>query len=283
MQGNGMKRALVENEEAQLALANQRIRMRLSGPAILAAAGRGHPTRVPIFVLGMPRSGSTLVEQILASHPLVLPGGERKDFGKAMRDTWSRERGTFTRTMVDPQALHRLARLYLDALPPLPLGKTRITDKMPGNFRIAGLIHVAMPNAKIIHTRRDPIDTCLSCFSKLFGDDLNWSYDLAELGRHYRLYQEMMEHWEDVLPQGAILHVQYEDVVNDLEGQARRLLDFCELDWDDACLSFHETKRAVRTASVAQVRQPIYRRSVGKWRPDDDVLRPLLEGLAGGG
>lgn len=280
LEGNAMKRAIVEYDEAGLAYSNRRIQTRLGGPAIRAAAGRGHPTRVPIFVLGMPRSGSTLVEQILASHPLVLPGGERKDFSRAMRDTWNRQRGTFSRDMVDAGALQRLAGLYLDALPPLPEGKTRITDKMPGNFRIAGLIHVAMPNAKIVHTVRDPVDTCLSCYSKLFGDDLNWSYDLRELGRYYRVYEDMMEHWHDVLPPGTILDVRYEDVVDDLEGQARRLLEFCELPWDDACLSFHETKRAVRTASVAQVREPIYRRSVGKWRPDEDVLRPLLEGLA---
>lgn len=280
LEGNAMKRAMIEYDEVPTLNGNRRIQTRLSGPSIRAAIGRGDPTEVPIFVLGMPRSGSTLVEQILASHPLVHPGGERKDFSKAMRQTWSRRRGEFTSNMVDAEALKKLARLYLDALPPLPPGKTRITDKMPGNYRIAGLIHVAMPNAKIIHTRRDPVDTCLSCFSKLFGDELNWSYDLGELGRYYRQYRDMMEHWEDMLPRGAILDVQYENVVDDLEGQARRLLDHCGLPWDPACLSFYETKRAVRTASVAQVREPIYRRSVGKWRPDDAVLRPLLDGLA---
>ena len=183
LEGNAMKRAIVQYDEAGIVQDNRRIQIRLGGPAIRAAAGRGHPTRVPIFVLGMPRSGSTLTEQILASHPLVHPGGERKDFSRAMRETWNRQRGTFTRDMVDAGALQKLATLYLDALPALPPGKTRITDKMPGNFRIAGLIHAAMPNAKIIHTVRDPVDTCLSCFSKLFGDELNWSYDLRELGR----------------------------------------------------------------------------------------------------
>lgn len=269
---------LARDEAAALA-ANRRMQIRLAGPVIRAASGRGHPTEVPIFVLGMPRSGSTLVEQILAGHPLVLPGGERKDFGRAMRRTWNRPRGDISHDMANSEDLHKLAQLYPDALPPLPEGKIRVTDKMPGNFQIAGLIHAAMPNARIIHTVRDPVDTCLSCFSKLFGDHLDWTYDLRELGRYYRLYRDMMEHWEDVLPPGTILDVRYEDVVDDLEGQARRLLEFCGLPWDDTVLAFHKTQRAVRTASVAQVREPIYRRSVGKWRPDDAVLRPFFEGL----
>ncbi len=280
LEGNAMKRATTNYDESKDIAAHRRIQTRLSGPVIRAGAGRGDPTEVPIFVLGMPRSGSTLVEQILASHPMVLPGGERKDFGKALRRTWNRQRGQSTSDMANAEQLRKLARLYLEQLPPLPPGKTRITDKMPGNYLTAGLIHTAMPNARIIHTRRDPVDTCLSCFSKLFGDKLDWTYDLGELGPFYRRYQDMMEHWEDVLPPGSILDVQYEDVVDDLEGQARRLLDFCGLPWDEACLSFHKTKRAVRTASVAQVREPIYRRSVGKWRPDEAVLRPLLDGLA---
>ncbi len=280
LEANAMKRRGIDYDEPRMMEAQRRVKRRMTGPA-MRAAGRGDPSAVPIFILGMPRSGSTLAEQILASHPLVVAGGERRDFGVAMRAVAPSVRGEYRFQVSDSAALQRLARVYLDRLPALPPGKTRITDKMLGNYRVTGLIHLALPNAKIIHTRRDAVDTCLSCFSKLFSDDLNYTYELGELGRFHRAYEDMMEHWREVLPPETILDVQYEDVVDDLEGQARRLLEYCGLPWDDACLSFHETQRVVRTASVAQVRQPIYRRSVGKWRPDEALLRPLLDGLAG--
>ena len=134
----------------------------------------------------------------------------------------------------------------------------RITDKMPSNYYFAGLIHLALPNAKIIHTIRDPVDTCISCFSKLFSAEQNHTYDLGELGRYYRRYERLMAHWRSVLPAGRILDVRYEDVVSDVEQQARRIIAYCGLPWTDRCLSFHETERPVRTASATQVRQPIY-------------------------
>ena len=155
----------------------------------------------------------------------------------------------------------------------------KIIDKMPANFRFLGLIHLALPNARIIHTCRDPIDTCLSCFSKLFTDEQAFTYDLGELGRYYRAYQKLMEHWWHVLPPGVMLDVQYEELVIDFEEQARRIVTHCGLEWDDCCLSFYEKQRPVKTASVVQVRQPVYRSSVGRWRPDRDLLRPLLEAL----
>ena len=154
-----------------------------------------------------------------------------------------------------------------------------ITDKVPGNFIFAGLIHLALPDAPIIHAVRDPIDTCLSCFSKLFVAKQNHTYDLAELGRYYRHYQALMAHWRGVLPVGRILDVRYEDVVSDLEGQARRIVAHCGLDWDPRCLAFHETERPVRTASATQVRQPIYSDSVGCWRVHKSFLAPLLSEL----
>jgi hypothetical protein len=153
-----------------------------------------------------------------------------------------------------------------------------IVDKMPSNFRHVGLIHLVLPNARIIHTCRDPVDTCLSCFSLLFGK-LHFTYDLGELGRRYAAYSRLMDHWRAVLPRDAMLDVQYENVVSDPETEIRRILAYCGLDWDDACIRFHEASRPVRTASVAQVRQPIYRHSVGRWRPDPSILRPLIEGL----
>jgi hypothetical protein len=138
---------------------------------------------------------------------------------------------------------------------------------------------VMLPNARIIHSRRDPCDTALSCFSILFARGQEYSYDLGELGRYYRAYEALMEHWRKVLPPSAMLEVQYEDVVADLEGQARRIVAYCGLEWDDACLSFHTTERPARTASATQVRQPIYRSSVGRRQGYEDLLRPFLEAL----
>jgi hypothetical protein len=135
-----------------------------------------------------------------------------------------------------------------------------------------------LPNARIIHTRRDPIDTCLSCFSILFEESQSFTYDLGYLGRYYRAYAMLTQHWHEVLPQEVMLEVQYEEVVDDLEGQARRNVAHCDLEWDDACLDFHKTQRPVLTASTVQVRQPIYRSSVGRWRPYEGMLRPLLMG-----
>ena len=172
-----------------------------------------------------------------------------------------------------------LGTRYLAEIQRLAPGASRITDKMPMNFIYAGLIHLALPNASIIHTVRDPVDTCLSCFGTLFAEGQNYSYDLAELGRYYRHYQALMAHWHEVLPPGRILDVHYEDVVADLEGQARRLIAHCGLDWDPRCLAFHQTERPVLTASAAQVRQPIYRDAVGRWRVHQEALRPLIAEL----
>jgi hypothetical protein len=159
----------------------------------------------------------------------------------------------------------------------------RITDKMLSNFAYVGLIHLALPNARIIHACRDPVDTCLSCFSLLFTDVQPFTYDLAELGRYYRAYAGLMRHWHEVLPEGAMIDVHYEDVVADLEGQARRIVAYCGLAWEDRCLDFHRTQRPVGTASVTQVRQPIYRSSVGRSRVYGDFLHPLLDALENDG
>jgi hypothetical protein len=150
---------------------------------------------------------------------------------------------------------------------------------MPSNYYFAGLVHLALPNAPIIHTIRNPVDTCISCFSKLFSAEQNHTYDLGELGRYYKRYEQLMQHWRRVLPRGKILDVRYEDVVADLEGQARRIIAHCGLPWDDRCLSFHETDRPVRTASATQVRQPIYNSAVGRWRVYAEHLGPLLGAL----
>jgi hypothetical protein len=154
---------------------------------------------------------------------------------------------------------------------------------MPENFRLVGLIALALPGARILHVRRDPADTCLSCFSTLFYENLPYAYDLAELGRYWRAYDALMEAWRGVLPHGLMLEVSYEDVVADLEGQARRILAHCGLDWDPRCLEFHRNGRSVRTASLAQVRRPLYASSVGRWRNYEAYLGPLLKAIGLGG
>jgi hypothetical protein len=152
---------------------------------------------------------------------------------------------------------------------------------MPSNYYFLGLIHLALSHAKIIHAMRDPIDTCVSCFSKLFAAEQNHTYDLGELGRYYRRYEQLMAHWRRVLPERSVLDVRYEDVVADLEGAARRIIAYCGLPWDDRCLSFHTTGRPIRTASATQVRKPIYRSAVGRSRVYGDQLEPLLTALGG--
>lgn len=245
----------------------------------------GDPSPLPIFILGMPRSGTSLVEQILASHPKVKGLGERVTLNEAIAEVC----GTNTIPPLLPQRaahwssaqLRQLGALYIKAISrSVPAGATRITDKLPANFRFAGLIHAALPNARIIHTRRDPVDTCLSIFSILFsGHSQLYSYDLRELGRYYRAYEKVMAHWRNVLPPGVMLEVQYEEVVDNLEQQARQIIAHCGLEWDDACLEFYKAERPVRTISHAQVRQPIYRSSVGRPRPPHNLLLPLLEAL----
>ena len=171
---------------------------------------------------------------------------------------------------------------YVEAMRPLAPAAVRIVDKSLGNFRFVGLIHLALPNARIIHVVRDPVDTCLSCFAQLFAEGTQeFSFDLAELGRFHRAHTALMQHWRQVLPPGVMLQVNYEALVKRIEPEARRIVAHCGLEWNNACLAFHETKRPVRTASVAQVRQPVYQTSVGRWRPDPMQLQPLLDALAG--
>jgi len=158
----------------------------------------------------------------------------------------------------------------------------RITDKLLTNYFFLGLINLLFPKAKVIHTQRDPVDTCLSGFTKLFKDDMPHSYDLVELGRYYGKYRELMEHWENVLPKGFLTTVIYEDVVADTEKEAKRLIEFLGLPWDPKCVDFHKSERPVKTASVAQVRRPIYKTSVKRWKKYGDGLQPLVDAIDGG-
>jgi len=281
-QGNALWRSLIHYDEAATLALFRRISSIFDGSLLDRFRGAGDPSPVPVFVLGMPRSGSTLVEQILASHPQIHAAGERKHLEQLTAVLRAGDPPVPYPECVpglDSGALRRIAWDYLATLPAPANGAIRMVDKLPGNFLNIGLIRLILPNARIIHTTRDPIDTCVSCYSKLFTSGLAFSFDLAELGRYYRGYRALMRHWRSVLPPGAMLEVSYERVVEDLETEARRMIEFCGLAWNDRCVAFHETSRIVRTASSAQVRQPLYRGSLQRSRKFEAGLVPLLRAL----
>ena len=277
--GNGLKRSQIDYDEVEARKYFRRISAVFDESLLDRLQGAGDPSSVPIFVLGMPRSGSTLIEQILASHPQIHGAGELTEFDKAVNSVLSAGEFPECAASLDEITLRRIGESYLAGLPALADGKVRTVDKLPGNYLNIGLIRLALPNARIIHTMRDPTDTCVSCYSKLFTFGHHYTYDLAELGRFYRGYSELMTHCRSVIPPGAMLDVSYEDVVDDLEGQARRLIDYCGLAWDDRCIHFHETGRPVKTASSVQVRKPLFRSSLQRWRRYESELAPLLHEL----
>jgi Flp pilus assembly protein TadD len=283
LHGNLLKRRHIAYDEAETLASMKRIQEVFTPELIRGSEGAGEQTSVPVFIVGMLRSGSTLVEQILASHPRVFGGGELKLFSRAFASLCAEQGWASVCPSIAPhmsgEQFRNLGARYLIELKQLAPDATRITDKMPANFLNAGLIHLALPNATIIHTIRDPIDTCISCFSKLFDEPQFHTYDLAELGRYYCSYRALMAHWRCVLPPDRILDVQYEEVVGDLDGVARRIVAHCGLEWDPRCLDFYRTERPVRTISALQVRQPIYNSSVGRGRPYESHIGPLLREL----
>ncbi len=284
LSGNRLKRRWIGYDEHTELEMFERIRSVFTPHLMRTKSNIGDQSRAPIFIVGMPRSGTTLIEQILASHPRVFGGGERTAISSAV-DSLAGPEGTGTRfpevvPTLAPEQLNQIGERYVAELRTAAPTADRITDKMPANFRFIGFIHLAMPNARIIHARRNPLDTCLSNFSLLFPENHQpHTYHLGELGRYYRAYEQLMEHWRAVLPPDAMIEVQYEDVVSDLEHQARRIIAHCGLEWDDGCVAFHTASRPVWTASARQVRRPLYSSSVGRWRPYKDMLRPLLEEL----
>ena len=270
--GNAMVRSRLAYDEASTL-------RRLAGIEKVFSAGllAGAPpvgSAGPIFIVGMPRSGTTLVEQMLASHPAVHGGGERIELPRIVAALGPAFPGNAA--ALDWAAM---GRRYLTDVRSLAPDAGRITDKMPGNFRHLGLIAMALPGAKVVHVRRDAADTCLSCFETLFRGAQPYAYDLAELGRYYQAYGQLMAHWRRVLPPGMMTELDYEALVADPEPVLRGLLDFLGLAWDPACLSPHQTPRAIATASAVQVRQPVYTTSVGRWRVHGARLAPLLEAL----
>ena len=285
IQGGQMKRAQLDYKEQDTHGFFDSIRATFSKEFIANTKFAGLDDERPTFIVGMPRSGSTLVEQILSSHPDVYGAGEVKYLSRALhqlRDRFpSLPKYPQMAEKMGPAQMEIVAKSYREQLASGAGNAKRITDKLLTNYFFVGLIHMLFPKAKIIHTRRDPVDTCLSGFTKLFKDDMPHSYDLGELGRYYGKYREIMEHWEKVLPEGVLMTVQYEDVVADTEGQARRLIDFLGLPWDDKCVDFHKSDRPVKTASVAQVRKPIYKTSVERWKKYGPGLQPLVDAVGG--
>jgi tetratricopeptide (TPR) repeat protein len=260
---------------------NERIRSVFSAAFIAEHAGEGCPDPSPIFIVGLPRSGSTLIEQILASHSQVEGTAELPDVGRVIGSLPARCEGQKYPEgvrLLDAADWHELGEFYLERTQRHRSGLPFFTDKMPNNFPSVGLIHLMLPNAKIIDARRHPLDSCFGSFKQHFAHGQTFSYDLVELGEYFLEYRRMMRHWQEVLP-GRVLEVRYEDMVRDQEGQTRRLLAYCGLDWEDRCLRFYETERAVRTASSEQVRQPIYSSSVNHWRHFREELAPLIEVL----
>jgi tetratricopeptide (TPR) repeat protein len=246
---------------------------------LAAVAGWGDPSELPVFIVGMPRSGTSLVEQILASHPRVFGAGELKDVTEIVQGLNQGDRhlepARWGRDAVRLAAAAQIGRLRGLGGP-----ATYVTDKMPDNCQMLGQIAVLFPRARVIVCRRDLRDVCLSCHFQQFGEGLVWTTDLTDMALRARCIERLLRHWLKVLPL-RILEVQYEDMVRDPEAQSRRLIDFLGLEWDPACLAFHETERPVLTASVWQVRQPLYATSVGRWRNYRAHLGPLLEGLKG--
>jgi Flp pilus assembly protein TadD len=254
------------------------------GPAYFERVhGFGLESELPVFIVGMMRSGTTLVEQILASHPQIYGAGELKDF-PGMVSTLPTRLGTteeYPECMprLDAAPARALAEGHLHRLHQLGGSPARVVDKMPTNFFHLGLIATLFPRARVIHCCRNPVDTCLSCYLQNFAEPHPFTLDLRHLGLYFRQYERLMAHWTNVLPL-PIFEVQYEELTADQEGVSRKLIAFCGLEWDERCLRFHDTQRVVRTSSILQVRQPIYRSSVGRWKRYEKHLGPLLEALA---
>ena len=246
--------------------------------------GWGAPDADPIFILGLPRSGSTLLEQILASHPLVEGTQELPDIQRLVLDiqgpNFEHEDPRYPGALTEMTAADflRLGDKYLADTQVYRSGKPFFIDKMPNNFRHIGLIHLILPKARIIDARREPMSCCFSNFKQLFAQGQEFTYSIEDISRYYLTYVELMRHWDDVLP-GRVLRVQHEDVVEDLEASVRRILDYCGLDFDPACVDFHKTRRSVRTPSSEQVRQPIFRDSLEQWKKFEPWLEPLKSAL----
>jgi tetratricopeptide (TPR) repeat protein len=282
--GNELKHATSRYEPKIIEDNTKRQKEVCTAQFFAAAGSHGVTDASPIFIVGLPRSGSTLIEQILASHSSVegtqeLPHIQQTVAALRGRDPDPREpRYPLGLTTMSAEAIRELGRSYLTNTRAYRTGKPLFIDKMPNNFRHLGLIRLILPNAKIIDARREPMACCFSNFKQLFAQGQEFTYSLTDIARYYRTYLELMQHWNAVLP-GWILRVQHEDLVDDLETHVRRILEFCGLPFEPACLEFHKTVRSVRTASSEQVRQPLYRDGLGQWKNFEPWLGPLSDAL----
>ncbi|HEV2271840.1 MAG TPA: sulfotransferase [Steroidobacteraceae bacterium] len=278
--GNALTRAASPYRPEQIER-SVRLQIEVCTPALFAHhRGGGAGAADPIFIVGLPRAGSTLIEQILASHSQVEGTHELADVPRIVADLDGRD-SQYPRLLsrMSTEDFRLLGERYLSETRAYRSeGRARFIDKMPNNFRHLGLIHLMLPNAKIIDVRREPMACCLGNFKQLFAQGQAFTYGLEDIARYYRTYLELMRHWDVVLP-GRVLRLHYEDVVDDVEGSVRRLLEFCELEFEPACVAFYRTERSVRTASSEQVRQPIYREGLSQWRHFEPWLAPLHEAL----
>ena len=282
--GNGLQRA-DSRYRPDIMETNTRLQRQVCTPAFFEARrGWGVADRDPIFILGLPRAGSTLIEQILASHSEVEGTQELADIQRIVLELQGREvdldNPRYPAALDDMTAddFQRLGRRYLDETRVYRTDRPYFIDKMPNNFRHVGLIHLMLPNARIIDARRDPMSCCFSNLKQLFAQGQEFSYSIDDIARYYRTYLDLMEHWDAALP-GRVLRVQHEDVVGDLEGSVRRILDHCGLPFEQGCIDFHLNRRSVRTPSSEQVRQPIFRDGLEQWTKYEEWLQPLREAL----
>ena len=282
--GNALKRS-ESKYRAEIIENNTRQQIETFTPEFIARhAGRGALNPDPIFIVGLPRSGSTLLEQILASHSQVEGTQELANVQQIVARLRGRDpdldNPLYPRilTRLTTEDFRKLGEQYVAETRVYRSGKPFFIDKMPNNFRHLGLIHLMLPNARIIDARREPMACCFSNLKQLFANGQEFTYSIDDIARYYRTYLELMRHWDRVLP-GRVLRVQHEDVVDDLEGNVRRLLDYCGLAFEPQCIDFHKTERSVRTASSEQVRQPIYREGLDQWKNFEPWLDPLKSAL----
>jgi hypothetical protein len=281
--GNQRQRMTVEHEPIEMEIRHEEIRKVFTREFLQEREGQGYEVPDPIFIVGLPRSGSTLVEQILASHSQVEGTSELPDLGR-IAESIGRYRTDDVRypeavTSLRDRDIRAYGQEYIEASQRHRLtDRPFFTDKLPNNFPLVGFAHLILPNAKVINARRHPFDSCLGGYKQLFGRGQNFTYSMLEIAHYYQQYDAMIKHWHEVLP-GKVLDVHYEETVTDLEGQVRRILKHCGLPFEESCVRFHETERAVKTASSEQVRQPIYTGAMGKWRRYEKHLGTWFEQL----